>query len=66
MKKLIERFALFLLRKVGKENRELSVRNHVWYMGAWWKVKSWGMKMTDYNQMELQIEAVRYIEEDAR
>lgn len=66
MKKLIERFALFLLRKVGKENRELSVCNNVWYMGAWWKVKSWGMKKTDYNQMELQITADRNIEEDAR
>lgn len=68
MKKLIERFALFLLRKVGRMPgaNEVSLGGEILFNGRLWTVYSWDVQCSGTpSRAKLHIGAVRNCEENA-
>lgn len=67
MKKLIERFALYLLRKVGRNPVEVDIGNKVLFYGRWWTVSEWSMRHDGVlDRSELNFTAIRHGKEDMK
>lgn len=65
VKKLIERFALYLLRKVGRNPVEVGIGKKVWFSGTWWLVTHWSLTHDGhFNRRKLNFTAIRHGEDE--
>ena len=67
MKNLVERFALYLLRKVRRSPVEVALGNKVLFCGRWWTVSEWSMRHDGIlDRVELNFTAIRHGKEDMK
>lgn len=58
MKRMIERFALWLLRKIGYP-LEIDIWNVILFYGRWWTVSAWNMRYDcNCDRVNLDITAI--------
>lgn len=67
MKRLIERFALWMLRKIGRNPVGVSLGDKVLFRGQWWLVESFRLEHDGFlGRQELNFTAIRHDEEDRK